>query len=138
MAYKVPYLILADAVHKMQNGKLNIVGIFDRLFFRNLPGALAECVIVALIAATGDDDLGQHAASFRIESPGRETLAEIGGDMRFEATGVTYLGQIRAVIQMRNLVFREYGRHRVTLYIDDEEVAFCPISVEEPPEGFQD
>lgn len=135
MAFRVQYLLLADAVQEMPNGKVNILGTFDTVFAQQVPmlypGAFA---VVAFLVAQNEDDLGVHQLDIRILRPNDQEAVRVGGVLDCKANrGVGPLMSARIVVAIAQLPIRELGTHRVSIVVDGAEIAHHPLYVANPP-----
>ncbi len=131
MAYKVQYMLLADGVQEVGRGKINIHGLFDKIFLTEIPGRQRGFAVVALLIAETEDELGTHQVTVSLERPGGRQSGEMGVQISLAPTGGTWpLAEARLVIGMANVPFREEGRHRIVLCVDGVEIADHPIVVE--------
>lgn len=136
-AFRVPYILLADQVQTdVGHNKVNILGVFDRVFCKELPMFYPGFFVVVLLAVEQEDGLGRHRVSIRFVRPGGQTEVETGGDIEFRAGGgAPYLASIRLVIGMQGVPFREHGRHRIQLLVDDAFIAEHPLVAAPPPDS---
>jgi hypothetical protein len=135
MAYTVQYMLLADSVQQIDQGKLNILGTFDQITVPTLPVRQPGMVIVALLVAETEDELGEHQFGVRIMRPNGKQVTETGTTMRVvPAAGSWKLAPVRLVIGLAGLPLREYGRHQVELLVDGEVIGKHPLTVAKPPD----
>ena len=76
----ISFAVFADAANLSQEGKLNILGVFDALQVAMLPTIHPRTHFVVRLKASGDD-IGQHKLSFRWLSPFDEELWSSSGEM---------------------------------------------------------
>ena len=70
--------------------------------------------------------------SITLEDPEHRQIAQVGGDLKLvPAPGSWRLSATRIIVGMQNVPFRQFGRHRIVLAIDGEEVADHPLMVEQ-------
>ena len=77
MAFKVPYMILADGVQEIHRGKNNIHGVFDRTYFKDVPARHPGFTVIALLVAPTEDELGKHSISITLEDPAHRQLPRL-------------------------------------------------------------
>lgn len=129
MAFKVQYMMLADSVQDVNAGKVNVLGLFDRLNVVELPHR-QSCIVIAQLQAQNEDDLGQHHVDCRLVRPNGQVTVQAGGMLRLPPNrGPGPLGLARIVIGLQNVPIREFGPHRVVLKVDDSDVAEHPLTV---------
>jgi hypothetical protein len=135
VAYKVQYMLLADNVQAIDQGKVNILGTFDNVSPPRLPIRLPRVVLVALLVAETEDELGEHQFSVRIIRPNGQQIGETGTTMRIVPDAGTWpLATVRIILGIGGLPLREAGRHEVQLLVDGNLVGRHPLNVSPPPQ----
>jgi hypothetical protein len=76
----ISFAVFADAANLSQEGKLNILGVFDAVQVAGLPTIHPRTHFVVRLKANGDDT-GQHKLTFRWLSPFDEELWSSSGEM---------------------------------------------------------
>jgi hypothetical protein len=76
----ISFAVFADAANLSQEGKLNILGVFDAVHVAGLPTIHPRTHFVVRLKANGDDT-GQHKLTFRWLSPFEEELWSSSGEM---------------------------------------------------------
>ena len=76
----ISFAVFADAANLSQEGKLNILGVFDAVQVAGLPTIHPRTHFVVRLKANGEDT-GQHKLSFRWLSPYEEELWSSTGEM---------------------------------------------------------
>ncbi len=76
----VSFALFADAANLSQEGKLNILGVFDALQVAALPAVHPRAHLVVHLKGTGTD-VGKHTVSFRWLSPNGNELWTSTGDL---------------------------------------------------------
>ena len=80
----VSFALFADAANLSQEGKLNILGVFDALQVASLPAIHPRAHLVVHLKGTGVD-MGAHTVSFRWLSPSGQELWNSSGDLNVGA-----------------------------------------------------
>lgn len=134
MALRLQYLIMADSIQQVSEGKINILGVFDRIYMQRVPGHFAQFSIVVAIGVETEDDLGTHDIVVRFLRPGGVMTAELGGQAQLKPTaGDPWLTSLKMVMQINQMRFEEYGIHRILVLANNVEVGKHPFSVSPPP-----
>ncbi len=76
----ISFAVFADAANLSQEGKLNVLGVFDAVQVGALPTIHPRTHFVVRLKANGDD-IGQHKLTFRWLSPFEEELWSSSGEM---------------------------------------------------------
>ena len=80
----VSFALFADAANLSQEGKLNILGVFDALQVATLPAIHPRAHLVVHLKGSGVD-MGSHTVSFRWLSPSGQELWNSSGDLNVGA-----------------------------------------------------
>src|ERR1700748_2256863 len=86
----VAFALFADAANLSQEGKLNILGVFDALQVAALPAIHPRAHLVVHLKGTGSD-VAQNTVTFRCLNPNGSELWTSSGDLNVGAPppGVT-------------------------------------------------
>lgn len=119
---EVDLCALADHANVTNDGKLNIVGVFDGIRGRGeLPLSHPSMSIALRLRAYPDDANQLHRVRTRLQKPD-------GGDL-FRAEGGVQVGEIdevggssvsNLVFDIRNLEFPEEGAYQFQVFVDGE------------------
>src|ERR1044071_8828104 len=80
----VSFALFADAANLSQEGKLNVLGVFDALQVASLPAIHPRAHLVVHLKGTGAD-MGAHSVAFRWLSPAGQELWSSSGDLNVGA-----------------------------------------------------
>ena len=124
----VSFALFADAANISQEGKLNILGVFDALQIGSLPAVHPRAaMVVRLKAAEGDE--GMHTLAFNWVGP---SGAEIWSSQGEVEVGTPPPGSIEVdipVIAAIDLPIQEAGPHTMRVVLDDELCAELMLHV---------
>lgn len=126
------FLILCDEAFLGEHGKVNIIGIFEKIFSPTLPAIHLKSVLVAnfevndpsLLEADVIVDLldennktvGLSIPKIKIKIPKSEFIKRRAGIM----------------VQLGNLKFEKYGSYKFVIKIDSEVLGECIFEVQKP------
>ena len=129
---EVDLALLADAATIDGSGKLNILGIFDRLTTSAFPTRHPRLSLVLRFAA-GLQELGKHEVGIALKAPDGKQLVRIDGEMNL-APGPLARGVVLVphVLNMDGLVFPVAGRYSFDVKVDGEHHVSIPLSVHGP------
>lgn len=108
-------LTICDLAMISQEGKLSIIGIFDRMFVRELPSSIARFFVVALV--TGKPGV-EYKISLQIKSPSgkdlipTKELSIVPGEN----------SQNNILTEAVNLPLTELGEYKISLKHNDEKL----------------
>lgn len=126
----VDLALLADAATIDGSGKLNILGIFDRLSTQSFPTRHPRLCMVLRFAA-GIHEVGRHEVEITLKDPGGKQVVRIDGEMNL-APGPSAAGGavlVPHVLHMDGLVFPMEGRYTFDVRVDGEHQVSLPLTV---------
>ena len=126
--------LLADAATVDASGKLNILGVFDRITAGEFPARHGRVAMVLRFSA-GLDDAGTHEMVLRIKGPSGEELASLSGNIQFGPGGRGSGGRIKVphVLNLDGIVFENPGRYSFDVSVDGEHQVSIPLTVATMP-----
>jgi hypothetical protein len=126
----VDLALLADAATIDSSGKLNILGIFDRLTTTSFPTRHPRLSLVLRFSA-GVDEVGRHEIVISLRAPDGKEVMRIDGEMNL-APGPSSAGGavlVPHVLNMDGLIFPTEGRYAFDVRVDGEHHVTIPLSV---------
>lgn len=127
---EVDLALLADAATIDASGKLNILGIFDRLTTSSFPTRHPRLSLVLRFSA-GVQEVGKHEIAISLKAPDGKELVRINGEMNL-APGPTRAGGavlVPHVLNMDGLIFPAAGRYAFDVRVDGQHHVTIPLSV---------
>jgi hypothetical protein len=113
----VSFALFADAANLSQEGKLNILGVFDALQVASLPAVHPRAHLVVHLKGSGAD-VGAHTVSFRWLSPARKELWSSSGDLNVGAPPPGVLEMDLPLIAQLDLPIDAAGSYTMAIAID--------------------
>jgi len=123
------YAILAEHFRIGQSGTFDLLGVFDRIFAGGIPAQHRQMVLVVLLVASSEDNLGPHEFVLQWTAPSGKLLAEQRSTFVVKPEAGTWLGSARLIFEFQNLVLPEVGKYRFRIQVDGVEVAEHVLSV---------
>ncbi len=122
------FALFADAANLSQEGKLNVLGVFDALQVATLPAIHPRAHLVVHLKGTAID-IGEHTVTFRWLSPSGQELWNSSGDLNVGAPppGVTEMDL--PLIAQLDLPMDAGGSYTMAIAIDGEHTADVKIQV---------
>jgi hypothetical protein len=135
---EIDLALLADAATIDGSGKLNILGIFDRLGTNAFPTRHPRMCLVLRFSA-GVHELGRHDVAIVLKAPDGSEVVRIDGEMNLSGgrRGVTSGVLVPHILNMDGLVFPMPGRYAFDVQIDGEHHASLPLTVDGPESTVQ-
>ena len=124
----VAFALFADAGNLSQEGKLNILGVFDALQVAALPAIHPRAHLVVHLKGTGSD-VGQHTVTFRWLNPSGSELWNSSGDLNVGAPppGVTEMDL--PLIAQLDLPMDNPGGYVMAIAIDGDHTVDVSVQV---------
>lgn len=127
---RLDFALLADAATVDGAGKLNVLGVFDRIRAREFPARHGRIALVLRLSA-GETDAGQHRAEIRLRDPEDQDLVRLDGNLQVGAGPPGQDTHIPHVLNLDGLTFPQPGSYRFEIRVDDAIVATLPLILEE-------
>ena len=135
---EVDLALLADAATIDGSGKLNILGIFDRLGTSSFPTRHPRLSLVLRFSA-GVHEVGKHEIAIVLRAPDGHEVVRIDGEMNLSAgpRGVTSGVLVPHILNMDGLVFPQPGMYAFDVIVDGEHHVAIPLTVDGPMKSAQ-
>lgn len=126
----VDLALLADAATIDTSGKLNILGVFDRLTAASFPIAHPRMALVLRFVASVQE-VGRHRVEIALLEPDGEEVVHIDGEMQLSPGPASMAGSVRVphVLHLDRLVFPKPGRYAFDVRVDGEHHVSVPLTV---------
>ena len=134
----VDLALLADAATIDGSGKLNILGIFDRLTTASFPTRHPHLSLVLRFSA-GIHEVGRHELGITLKAPDGKEVIRIDGEMSL-APGPSGAGGavlVPHVLNMDGLIFTVPGLYAFDVRVDGEHHVSIPLTVHGPESSAQ-
>lgn len=115
----VSFALFADAANISQEGKLNVLGVFDALQVATVPAVHPRATMIVRIKAL-PDDAGRHMLAFAWLSPDGEEIWSSSGELEVGTPppGATELDV--PVIASIDLPIQQIGTHVMRVSLDGD------------------
>jgi len=119
---KVEFLTLCDYAMMSQEGKLSVMGMFDRMFVRQVPSTFARFFIVAVLSGEAESEYG---VVLLIQSPtGKAVVPEKELKVKL-GTG----GRTNIITDVVNFPLPEIGSYSLKITVGETEIGMLPFMV---------
>ncbi|SRR3990172_7774853 len=120
----VDFMIVSDYAFVGENGKLNIIGVFDIIGVSQFPSGHPELFVVAKI--TGKEN-SEHEIEINLEDPdGENLLVPIPPKLKVKLSGT---GDGSVIQRFFNLNFKKAGVHKFQLLKDGKKISKAKLTV---------
>ncbi|MHB1095167.1 MAG: DUF6941 family protein [Gemmatimonadaceae bacterium] len=122
------FALFADAANLSQEGKLNVLGVFDALHVASVPAVHPRATLVVRLKAS-PDDAGTHALSLTWVAPGGEEVWSSSGEVEVHSPPPGAVEVDIPVIAAIDLPIAEAGVHIMRVELDTEVEAEVGLHV---------
>lgn len=135
---EVDLALLADAATVDASGKLNILGVFDRLGTSSFPTRHPRMSLVLRFSA-GVHEVGKHEVEIILKGPEGQEIVRIDGEMNLAAGPRQVSGGLLVphILNMDGLVFPAPGRYAFDVRVDGEHHVSIPLTLSGPASSAQ-
>jgi hypothetical protein len=130
---EVSLAVLADYANVSREGKLNIMGIFDRIFARQLPGQFPPMQVVIRLEAHFAEMGREHTIQIQLRDPDGETIFDINGSFTPVGGEAGETAPLNHIISLGNLPLKQAGGHSVVIWVDNDLKKEIPLKVVQAP-----
>jgi len=129
---EVDLALLADAATIDASGKLNILGVFDRIGVSRFPAQHGRISLVLRLTG-GTSEMGTHQMEIRLSKPDGTEVLSLSGELNLGAGSTAGEGiRVPHVLNLDGLVFPEPGRYSFDVKVDGEHHVSIPLVVDGP------
>lgn len=130
----VSLLVSADYASVSKDNKLNIMGIFSRLYVRQFPGKHAQMFLVVQLRAAPAEYGRRFRLGIRlIDQDAVRHLVNINAQLAIPALKGVSRAEINHVVRLNNIEFPEPGLYDFSVLIDNDVKASLPLEVLQMP-----
>ena len=124
----VSFAVFADAANLSQEGKLNILGVFDALQVAQLPAIHPRAHLVVHLKGTSAD-VGSHTVNFRWINPSGSELWNSSGDLNVGAPPPGAAEMDLPLIAQLDLPMDAAGNYTMAIAIDGDHTIDVGVQV---------
>lgn len=126
---KLRYAMIAEYANFTGDGKLNLMGVTDRIFAYNFPAVHRDLVLVNSLETENDDEGTTQELHVQLIDPDGRTVAELTGNLEI-AGGKQVFHQIHV---FQDVKFESAGSYQVNLFINRDAVEAIPLELVQIP-----
>lgn len=128
---EVALALLADYANVSREGKLNILGIFDRINAQSIPAVHPQMQLIMTIEADRVEANRGHKVDVELIDEDGTKLFSIGGTLKFSSPPPGERIRINHIIQLNNLKFDRFGKYDFKILINNEVRKSIPLTITE-------
>ncbi len=130
---QIKLAVLADYANVTAEGKLNILGIFDRINVSELPAVHPQMQFIIRIEAHPAEKDRVHSIEVRLHDPDGQTVFELSGEMVPRGGGAGQTIAANQIITINNLSLRQTGEYSFVVFINNDLKTEVPLTVTQIP-----
>ena len=131
---EVDLAVVADAANVSQEGKLNILGVFDTIWAREFPFRHAAMVFVVRFTADFPDT-GSRQLQVRLIDADGEQLFKAEGPLKVPAGGPGRPSKPHVIMGLGGVSFPKPGDFSFEVIVDEQHMRSVPIYIMEAPKA---
>src|SRR3954462_7879518 len=128
---QISFAVFADAANLSQEGKLNVLGVFDAVQVGGLPTIHPRTHFIVRVKADGGD-VGNHKLSFRWLSPREEELWSSSWGLNVSPAPNPVFEVDLPIIAVVDLPLNMAGQYTMQVALDDQPTAAVRLFVNGP------
>jgi hypothetical protein len=118
---------LCDAANTGDNGKLNILGVFDQVFGPKEPLIHPSCTLAVKMQFERIEEGTKALKILIVDSDGKEVCPAIGGNVIVKTLPGLRTGSIQIVGTIQQLTLPRFGEYSIDIALDGTIVASVPL-----------
>src|SRR5690606_36569850 len=130
---RVKLALLADYANVTAYGKLNILGVFDRINVTAVPAVHPQSHRVLRFEAHAMGRDRVHNVEIRLHDPDGKAVFEVKGDVVSHGTGRATASH--QILTLNNLHLTKSGDYTFAVFVNDDLKSELPLGVEVAPAG---
>lgn len=130
---KVEIFALCDFAQTEPTGKLNILGVFDHLYAREVPYKRTIFAVAARIRFDLTEEGPKTIALAFIDSDGKPVLPVMRAQFPLKVQPTESNATLNYVMVIPQIQFARFGDYQIDLSIDDKIEATLPLYVRQRP-----
>jgi hypothetical protein len=127
---EIDLALLADAATIDGSGKLNILGVFDRVSAAAFPAQHGRMALVLRFSA-GLPEAGPHKVGIRLTDPEGVQVLRLDGEMQLAPGPLSAGGGVKVphVLNLDGIVLTRSGHYTFDVSVDDQHHVSIPLNV---------
>jgi hypothetical protein len=126
---QVKLAVLADYANVTAEGKLNILGIFDRINLVQVPSIHPQMHLVLRVEAYSSERDRSHRIEIRLHDPDGTTIFDVNGDIVPQGEGPQPIAT-NQILTLNNLQLEKVGAYNFAIFINNDLKLELPLHVE--------
>jgi hypothetical protein len=132
---RVPLLVICDYASLSQEGKLNILGVFEQIGTAELPASHPQMYVVLQVEAEPAEKGKPRRLEVVIMDEDGKKIFGLQGPFSIPDDHTGRRSYVGAIFQLVGIKFEKQGTYAVSVLIDSEQRATVPLQVFKVTEG---
>ncbi|CAN5635166.1 hypothetical protein BH23GEM9_BH23GEM9_06050 [soil metagenome] len=132
----VKLALLADYANVTADGKLNILGIFDRISVHEIPAVHPQMHLILRLEAHPAERNRVHNVEIRLYDPDGDTVFEVKGDVVPQGN-VGDMIATNQILTLNNLQLSKSGGYIFVVFVNNDLKSEIPLGVERDTSAFE-
>ncbi len=116
---RLRYALITDYANVTGDGKLNLIGVSDRIFAYQFPAVHRELYVINSIETENEDDGTVQPIHVQVIDPDGRTLSEIKGEVQIEGPKQIF-NQIHC---FRDISFVAPGSYQINIFVNGDKAS---------------
>jgi len=126
----VLHILAADYANVAEGGKINVMGIFNKIFAREFPTRQPEMhLVVKLDASPAEYDTVRKLTIKLLDETGSQEIVNWSRDIHIPMGSGAERAEINQILRLRDVVFPTPGTYQFSVIVDKDEKETLPITV---------
>lgn len=134
---KIKLAATADFANVTREGKLNIIGVFDRVMVPSLPFVLPMMQLILRLEVSYAERDRPHKVEITFDDPNGKRLMTMGAELRVGIPRAGHTGITDQILALGNVRFESEGGHTFNFFIDGDLKDPLTLEVELTPKQDQ-
>lgn len=126
---QVKLALLADYANVTAEGKLNILGIFDRINVSQIPAVHPQMHLILRLEAHPAERDRAHAVEIRLHDPDGMTVFEVRGEIVPQGSATRAIAT-NQILTLNNLQLEKSGGYTFIVFVNNDLKTEVPLGVE--------
>jgi len=127
---RVLHILAADYANVTKDGKINVMGVFNRIFAHKFPARQPEMhLVVKLDASPAEYDTVRKLIIKLLDEAGRQEIVNWSRDIHIPMGSGAERAEINQILRLRDVVFPTPGAYQFSVIVDKDEKGTLPITV---------
>ena len=127
---RVLHILVADYANVAKESKINVMGIFNRIFAHEFPARQPEMhLVVKLDASPAEYDTVRKLTIKLLDETGKQEIVNWSRDIHIPVGSGAERAEINQILRLRDVVFPKPGTYQFSVIVDKDEKGTLPITV---------